>query len=199
MNREILVSYAYSFVSFLFADPKIADARIKTVYLFGSVSRGDFDKDSDIDIFIDSESKEIGKHVEMAMSKFLKSDEWKKFRLMGIENKIKVMHGAIKRWELYESVKNDGLVLYSSSVSEGLNSFFLVNIEPISEITKRNRVMRKLVGRKEKYYKGGGLVEGLGGEVLDNRVFLVPSEKIKSFLTIFSKEKVNYRIKKIWK
>ena len=199
MNRELLISYAYSFVSFLFADPKIHEAKIKTIYLFGSVARGDFDRDSDIDIFIDSESKGIGKLAEMTVSKFLKSDEGKKFRLMGIENEIKIMHGDIKEWELYESVKNDGLILYSSSVSEGLNSFFLVTVEPISEITKRNRVMRKLVGRKEKHYKGGGLVEDLGGEVLDSRVFLIPTEKIKKVLTIFSKEKVNYKIKKMWR
>ncbi len=199
MNREILISYAYSFVSFLFADSRIAEAKIKTVYLFGSVARGDFDRNSDIDIFIDSESKEIGKHVEMAMSKFLKSDEWKKFRLMGIENEIKTMHGDVKEWELYESVKNDGLVLYSSSVSDGLNSFFLLTMEPISEMTKRNRVMRKLVGRKEKHYKGGGLIKDLDGEILDSRIFLIPSEKIKKVLTIFSKEKVNYKIKKVWK
>ena len=58
--------------------------------------------------------------------------------------------------------------------------------------------MRKLFGRKERYYNDKGLVLELNGEILESRTFILPSEQINKVLRIFSKEKIKYRIKTIF-
>jgi len=198
LNRYLLIAYAQSFVSHLFRISNIKDKEIRAVYLFGSVARGDFDKDSDIDIFIDTDH-EIKSVIDKSLKILVNSEEWKKFQLLGIDNEIKVMYGKLSEWQLKESVHNDGIVLYSQSFSAGLTSYFLITIKPINDIAKRNKVIRKLFGRKEKYYKEKSLVVENGGTIIDSRSFIIPSEKVNEILRIFSKEKVVYKMEKIWK
>ena len=200
LDRYLLISYAEAFVSYLFRIGSIKDCDIRCIYLFGSVARGDFDKESDIDIFIETNVKGNLKSItDRAIKHFYNSDEKKKFSLMGIENDIKVMQGKLEEWELKDSIENDAIVLYSSSLIRGKKSYFLISIHPINDITKRNRVFRKICGRKEKYYKEKGLVQELGGEIIDSRIFIVPSESIDRITRIFSKERVTYSMQKIWK
>ena len=58
MRKDDLISYTQDFISLLFQN--LDSGLIRSIVLFGSVSRGDFDKESDIDLFIDlfDESKE---------------------------------------------------------------------------------------------------------------------------------------------
>ena len=74
MERENLISYAANFVSFLL-DEKIAK-HINRIVLFGSVARGNFDKESDIDVFIDTK-KEIGNDVQGILSMFNQTETQK--------------------------------------------------------------------------------------------------------------------------
>ncbi len=193
------MAYAYSFISHLFRDAGIGGQEIKGIYLFGSVARGDFGRDSDVDIFIDSGSKDIGKAIERSLNRFRKSGESKKFQLIGVQSELKVMHGRLEDWELKESVEKDAILLYSpSSAGTGMRAFFIIAIEPVKDIAKRNRVIRKLAGRQEKQYHGSGLVRELGGEAVDSRVFLVPAEKSQKMLQVLSKENVRYSLRKMW-
>ncbi|MBI2971987.1 MAG: nucleotidyltransferase domain-containing protein [Candidatus Aenigmarchaeota archaeon] len=201
MNREILISYALAFASFLFRQPEIKAGMIKSVYLFGSVARGDFSKESDVDIFIDIDKKNehaIAKSVNKTMQNFLHSEEMKKFLLLGIENEINVKYGDVKEWELYSSIQSEALVMFSSSVSSFHMKHFLVEIKPIRSVAKRNRVVRKLAGRRERGREDKGLVIIHGGVVLDSRHYIIPAEKINEVLPIFSKEKVLYELREVW-
>ncbi len=199
LDKYQIISYAQSFISHLFRIPNIKDHGIRSIYLFGSVARGDFDKSSDVDMFIDSSSGKMEFFIEKALKSFYKSEDRKKFELMGINNEIKVMHGNLEEWQLKQSVESNGILIYSQSVSHGLGSYFIVKINPIKDIAKRNKVLRKLSGRNEKHYKDKGIVIELGGKIIDNRVFIVPSDNINDILKIFSEEKVDYSIEKIWK
>lgn len=198
LNRDQLISYAYAFISYLLRDPKTDVSEIKNIYLFGSVARGDFDKESDVDIFIDT-SENLKKNIKRALKKFYNSKEAKKFKMHNVNNEINLMHGKLKEWELKETIEKSGLLLYSQTPTPNLKGYFIVTIQPIKNVTKRNRVIRKLFGREEKNYKKEGLVDELGGEILDTRVFTIPAEKINKILEILSKEKIEYSTKKIWK
>jgi len=196
LNREILISYAAAFVSFLLRSG-IKAGRIKAIYLFGSVARGDFDKQSDVDIFVDTDAKDIDGIIKKALQNFMRSDEIKKFRLLGIENEISVKHGVLEEWELKESVKKEGIILFSS-VGGNYKKYFLIRIMPIKNAAKRNKIIRNLAGRKEKERKEKGLIEELEGFVIDARIYLLPAEHIDKILRIFSKEKVFYEMKEVW-
>lgn len=201
MNRQILIACSQAFVSFLFRTPGIKSSDIKSIFLFGSVARGDFDEESDMDIFINTDKnneKELIKFSKIALKNFYKSDEGKKFALFGAENSISVKCGNIEKWGLFDSIKSEGLVLYSSSISPFFRKYFLVEMKPVSDISKRNKIIRKLAGRKEKNRKEKGLVEQIGGQVLDSRHYIVPAEKISSITKVLSKENAIFEIREIW-
>lgn len=195
-----MVSYAQAFVSFLFRTPGIKLENIKSLYLFGSVARGDFDEQSDIDIFInvDKNEKEISKFSKIALKNFYGSAECKKYRLLGITNPINVKCGDVKKWELFSSIKTEGIILYSSSTSPLFKKYFLIEMKPVKDIAKRNRVIRKLVGRKEANRTEKGLVEQIGGQILDSRHYIVPAESISSVTRLLSKENALFEIREMW-
>ncbi len=196
-----MLSYAHAFVSFLFRTPGVKSENIKSVYLFGSVARGDFDENSDVDIFISVEKaheKETLRFSEIALRNFYNSEECKKLRLLGITNPISIKYGEVRKWDLFSSIKTEGIILYSSSVSPLFKKYFLVEMKPVNDITKRNRIIRKLVGRKEAKRKEKGLVEQIGGQVLDSRHYFIPAEKISNVTRIFSKENALFEIRELW-
>jgi len=53
-----LISYSIDFVSFLIQKTKSRE-KIKNIILFGSVARGEADRESDIDLFIDIVREDI--------------------------------------------------------------------------------------------------------------------------------------------
>ncbi len=195
-NRHVLIAYGAAYASYVLRDSGAPQADIRTIYLFGSVARGDFDRDSDIDVFIDLREKEG--IAARALKRFLASEEREKFRLMGVTQEIKPMEGKLAEWELKESVEKDGIVLYSAAAAAGLRPYSLLTLEPVSPVAKRNRVLRALAGRREKNFRGVGLVQQLGGETVDSRVFLLPAEETQKVLAVLSREKANYKTKKVW-
>jgi hypothetical protein len=71
-------------------------------------------------------------------------------------------------------------------------------MKPVKDIAKRNKIIRKLVGRKEKNRKERGIVEQIGGQVLDSRHYITPAEKITTVTRVLSKEKAIFEIREIW-
>lgn len=198
MNREDLISQAYGFMSYLFREPKI---KVKGIFLFGSVARGDFDEKSDIDIFVDVEKKgekEMERKAKRALERFYMI-EGEKWRLKGSRNKISLKIGALEEWELKDSVEKEGIILYGRAGSPKLKKYLLFTLEPITLIKKRMKVMRKLFGRKEKGYQDKGLVAEYEGKTLDPRSFMVSSEGLKKISFFLAKEKVKFRFEEIWK
>ena len=204
LNKLILIGYAESFVSFLLKNRELKKYPIKDIILFGSVARGDFDKTSDIDIFIDMESKEDIKElndlIKKILIKFYKSQFYSVFALNGVRNEIKVKVGILDEWRSKRSIISDGIILYGKYkyMPSKTNQYTLIAFSPIKDITKRNRVIRKLIGRKEKKYKKEGLLGKFGGKQLSQRVVIIPTQHANNILDLFSKEKIDYQIFDIW-
>src|SRR3989344_8710072 len=129
-----LISYAADFVSFLLQNIKDKN-RINSIILFGSIARDESDKNSDIDLFIDTNEKIEGE-INKIKDKFHDSIKYKKYwALLGIKNEINIVVGELDNWKLKDSMLGNAIVLYqhySAKLSGGKNKAILYweNIKP---------------------------------------------------------------------
>lgn len=196
-NYKDLIAYAQAFVSFVM--PKI-DA--EEIILFGSTARGEAAKESDIDIFINikEKEKETIELLKVQLEKFYKSYLNEQFRLKGINNKIAIEVGNLDKWKLKRSIISEGLILYGKykEVPKDLKGFTFFNLKPIKNITKRNRIIRRLFGRKEKNYLSQGIIIKNKGKQLSSASFVISKEKSQEIITILNAEKIDYNLIEFW-
>ena len=201
MKKENLIAYAMNFASFLL-DEKIAKD-IDNVILFGSVARGDFDDESDIDIFIDSK-RDIEGEVNKTLSFFNQSEMQKKWELKGVKNDISVKVGELSKWRLKRDVIADGILLYGKfkQLAEDVEYYLILTLSfKQFKQSQKVKLWRKLYGYKQKIgkkvYHSKGLTDKLGAKRLDN-CLAIPVKNKKEILDFLNKEKINYSVREIW-
>lgn len=191
-NYKSLIAYATAFVSFVL--PKID---VDEVIIFGSTVREEASIESDIDLFFNTKTEEnkIKKILNIELEKFYKSSIYEQFSLKGIKNKISIKVGNLDKWKLKRSIISEGIVLYGkyNESPENLKGFTLFVLKPIKNITKRNRIMRRLFGRKEKNQSSKGIIEDYCKK-LSPTSFIVPIEKTHELVRLLNKEKLDYKI-----
>jgi len=198
MNKKI--SYASAFVAFIL--PKLKN--VKEIILFGSVARDEDDGNSDIDLFFNMENKKDEKKIENKLKqetpKFYQSKIAEPFILRGIKNEIKTYVGVLDKWKLKRSIISDGIVLYGKykEVPKNTKGYVYFNLKPIKDITKRNRVLRRLFGRKEKNILKQGLLGEINGKILSPNSFIIPIEKSKDIVKILNSEKLDFSFFEFW-
>lgn len=200
MKRESLISYAMSFASFLLDD--LAE-EIDRIILFGSVARGTHDKDSDIDLFIDTK-KNLEKTVQKSLSLFLRSEVNRKWELKGMKAELSVKVGELKKWKLRRDVISDGILLYGKMKDVPEDTEYYLLLKPsFRKFTQSHKVKlwRRLYGYKQKVgsksYVTEGLVEKLGGRRIENGI-LLPMKNKKEVLDFLNKERIPYTVNELW-
>lgn len=201
-TRNKLVAYAMHFASFLVE----RGIKSRKIVLFGSVASGEFDRESDIDVFVDADKTE-GKTVLGLLSSFEKTFG-EKWRLKGIANQLSITVGDLnsKEWEdVRRAIQSYGLTLYGQyeELPKGIKPFVLFSLD-FKGISRPRKVglWRKLYGYAQKVgkksYKTEGLLGRLGGTKVDRGVVLVPAAaaaEVKSFL---GKNKIRFRLVEFW-
>jgi predicted nucleotidyltransferase len=197
LNYKELIAYASAFVSFIL--PKI---EIKEIILFGSIARQESGKESDIDLFFNTEEEGEEKKaiINRELERFYKSKIAEVWFLKGVKNIINVHIGNLDEWKLKRSIISDGVLLYGKykETPKNLKSFVLFNIEPIKNITKRNKIIRKLFGRMEKNYIIQGLVQKFNGKKLSPSSFIIKQENSNEIIDFLGKEKISYKFFELW-
>lgn len=200
MNKRALqaIAYAQNALSFLFLGGHIKD-NIKKIYLFGSAVRGELEKESDIDLFIDTEEKqaqEIERAITSALSRFYQSNDYKKWKQMKFIYPFSFQVGELEKWELKTSVFAEGILLYSREVNfSPLERQVLFTIQLPKNKKKYLSFIREMYGRKE--YLSKGLLEQAKGKKISTNIIILPKEnqtKIEKFL---QKEKIDYSLQEI--
>lgn len=201
MKKENLVSYAMGFASFLL-DEKIAKD-IDRIILFGSVPRGTFDEESDVDFFIDTK-KEIEAEVQAILSLFNRSEVRKKWELKGIKNELSVKTGDLAKWKLRRDILTDGIILYGKYKELPENIEYYVLIQPsFAKFKKVHKVKiwRKLYGYRQKVgkktYQTRGLIERLGGKRVESGI-IVPTKSKSELLSFLNSREIGYTINELW-
>jgi len=202
MNYK-LIAYAQDFASFLTQNFKNAD-KIKNIILFGSVARGDAGKESDVDLFIETDEKQE-QEINKIKEKFYESIKFKKYwELFGIKNEINLSVGNLKDWgDLNRSIISNGIILFGKYKSDvKTNPYVLFSITPGENRNKNISVWRELYGYSQKVnnkiYKKEGLIKEYNGEKLANGVVIVPvdySNKLSNFL---KNNKFSFKLVSFW-
>lgn len=201
MNSD-LIAYAMDFASFL-VQKTFAKEKIRNIILFGSVARGEADKASDIDIFIDvpKETTAFDEDIRKAAEAFRATTKYRSYwKPLGVENEIRPIAGQLRKWkELKPSIIANGIVMYGKfkpDVKEGTHLAFFIweNIKPNAHRVSFNK---KLFGHRQgkKFYNG--LLQEYGGERVGKGCIATPLENANIFQQLFRTYKVSVKIRKV--
>ena len=119
MKLNEVISFVMDFASFLFDRVPSSAGDIKSIVLFGSGARGELEKDSDIDLFVEvRKGKENpGDRLDELKEDFYRSDRYKGYWevIYGSDYPLSIKSGDMEMWpELYPALIADGIVIYGS-------------------------------------------------------------------------------------
>ena len=202
--KSELIAYASSFAAFLLGDKAIGN-NISRIILFGSVARGDFDRESDIDIFVETGLNE--RLFQKQLSLYNKSKLREFYELSGIKNEIVLKVGRLEKWKgLHESIAEDGIVLYGKyeeKPKELLHfTLFKISVEK-RKFSSKVKIWRRLYGYKQKVgrkaYVSEGLLQKLDAVKLAKGIFLAPFHNRQKALDFLDKNKIGYEMFDIYR
>ena len=179
---------------------------INRVILFGSVAQDRGGKDSDIDLFFDTEDnesrkRELSSRIRSAISDFHLSQEALKFKMEGISNEISFIVGDLSKWnDLRRSMSSAAIVLYAkyeSRPKKGLNHFIIIFWEGAGK--RGGAFLNKMYGYRIKGKKYKGMVEKCGGTKIGKSAVMVPANHKEKFFGPLEKYGINYRIIEVFR
>ncbi len=199
MDRTEMHSYALDFASYLLGNTK----GIHRIILFGSVARGDFDQESDIDIFVDTKDKKLEKTIVKLTESFYGTEKAKRWKLKGIASHFSCMVGELDspEWkDLKRSIINHGIILYGKYIAEAekVHQYTIFTFGNIAPESKRVVAHRKLFGFNTKKQKYPGLVYTLDVVKLGKGCLLVKAEHVTELKDFFRKNKVAVKLYDVW-
>ncbi len=192
------IAYAQNALSFLFLDGTL-NKFISKIFLYGSAVRGQLQKESDIDIFIDCDRADtVERNVRAAFARFYQSTDYKKWKLLGFHYPLSVQAGRLQEWQLQSSIASEGILLFSKKAElQTGERFDLFTWEFPKDKKKYLRLTRTLFGRNEKGYKDKGLLGELKGRRYGSNVVLIPKEREEELGKFLQKERIIYSFKEI--
>lgn len=204
MDKYFIISYAMQFSSFLIEKKKISE-KINKIILFGSALSENFDEESDIDIFIDTDDS-IKKEIENELYAFTKSKYTENWELKGLKNEISLKIGKLNEWkDLKREILSNSLILYGKYISkpEKLKPFAIIKIVTSNFSRKRQvSLWRKFYGYSQKVgkkvYTKKGLLSVANGKKLEKGIVIVPYENSDKIYKFLDSQKINYETYEIW-
>jgi len=204
------IAYIYDFLSIAMEKNEIKE-EIKQIILYGSVAKGTYDKESDIDLFFDIKNKEKTELVENFLRKSLKGFEIKSektWKLKKISFPISFIVGSLEEetWKgIREEISSSGILLYGPYKELPNNTqhyhLFYYSLTNLSRKEKM-KFIRSAFGyslkKNKKEYKQKGFIEEIKGIKLASNVILVPAADSLKIKSLFKKFKINYKISEAW-
>ncbi|MBU0929528.1 MAG: nucleotidyltransferase domain-containing protein, partial [Nanoarchaeota archaeon] len=196
--KNSIRALAYSFISYILE--KIEFDRMNKIILFGSVARGDADEESDIDIFIDTNDKNLKGEITDLTNSFYNSTIYKDYwLLLGVKNEVKCIVSKLDEWQLNRSIISEGITLFDKTVSKINGKFFaMFKISIKGEAKRKLKLWRMLYGYNQKVgkkiYSSEGLIKKYNGKKISQGVFIIPLSKSQTIMSLLRKEKIKYSI-----
>ncbi len=201
MKQEELISYAMDFASYLV----LKESRINRIILHGSIARGDFNEESDIDLFVDMDKsdKKLEDKFERIKEDYYKTKKFKEWELKGITNELSILVGKLdsNEWkDLKRSIIVTGIVIYGKykAESDKIHYYTLISFENIKPDKKRVLIFRKLFGFKIGKKNYPGLIEKIKGVKIGKGAILVPIEHSNEIKKYFKEKKLTIKVYDFW-
>ena len=196
-TRNELIGYAMDFAALL-----VSRVTVDKIILYGSVARGDFDRGSDVDLFISIKEK-IQFDVDRAIIDFQKTQKAHAWRLKGVGNQISCVVGDLdsSQWrDLKRAMLVDGLVLFGkyTSAAENIHQYSLICFEGIKPESKRVTITRALFGFRLGKRQYLGLAAQYGIIKCGRGSILVPALAVHMVKSLFKSHHVTVRIYDVW-
>ncbi|MBU3913179.1 MAG: nucleotidyltransferase domain-containing protein [Nanoarchaeota archaeon] len=198
MGKNELIAYALDAASYLVS--RVED--IDRIILHGSAARGDFDEESDVDLFIDSDKK-MGKAVDKTLESYKDTRKFREWQLKGVKNEISAITGKLdsEEWkDLKRSIINTGIILFGKykAEAERVNHYVLVSFENIKPDKKRVSVFRKLFGFKVNDKRYEGLAKKINAVRVGKGSILVPIESFSKIRDYMKEKKIAVKVYDLW-
>ena len=175
----MLKEYSSYFVAYLLYNlEEQYKENIQEIILFGSVARGEAEKKSDVDIFINvkKKTKRAETEIKKIEEKFYNSRESSLFKIQGINNRFSLIIGNLDEWkELKASIESTGVLLYGKYVPVGNvkgRKYTIVFWDKIGK--NRGAFLNKIYGVKIKNKTYKGLIENFHGKKLGKSCVMFP-------------------------
>jgi predicted nucleotidyltransferase len=199
----MLKVYASYFVAYLLNNLK-GKGNIERIVLFGSVARGDYEKGSDVDLFVEikKKSKKFENELGEVLEKFYQSREASLFKLEGVDNEFSIKIGILKEWkDLQKSIASTGVILYGpyevKEESSGMEHHVIIYWDKIGK--NRGAFLNKLYGFKVKGKRYEGILERYEGKKLGKSCVILPVQYKKEVFELLGKYKVEAKVLEIFK
>ena len=199
MERNEIIAYAMDFASYLIS--KSGD--VNKVILHGSVARGDFNDNSDIDLFIDVHDKKMEKKIHTIEDNYYKTESYHRWKLKGLKNDLSLIIGKLDsdEWkDLKRAILNTGLILYGKYTegNKGGKHYVMFSFENIKPESKRVSLFRKLFGFKAGKKRYEGLSGKFGLKRLGKGTIIAPIEHVRELKQYFLQNKISVRLYDVW-
>ena len=176
---------------------------INRIILYGSVPRGDFDEDSDVDLFIELLDKKKENKIKKIEEGYYKTETYNKWKLKGVDRNLSIIIGDLdgREWkDLKRAIINTGVILYGKYKSdiEKIHSYVLFVLENIKPDKKRIAIFRKLFGFKIKGKSYQGLIDKIKGIKIGKSSILVPLENSNIIKDYLKSKNVTPKIYDLW-
>ena len=196
-----MLGYASYFVAFLLTNLK-GKEKICRVVLYGSHAMGTANKESDIDIFIETKEKKLEKSIKGIEQEFYKSREAMIFKSKGINNRISIKTGTLETWqELYKSIASTGITLYgpyeATHLPSGVNHMVIFFWEKVGK--NRGAFLNKLYGVKINSKKYSGLLQKINGKKIGKSSIMIPIEYKNDMFKMIKQHQVQARHIEVFK
>ncbi len=190
---EILQAYAVRFTSFMIERLGEEISKIDDIILYGSVARGTADRDSDVDIFVDT-THDIKEKVDEILEEFYDSREYTLFRSKGVNNEIELKIGKLSEWEdLHRSISSTGKVLWGryKTTEEPIGTEHKIIFYWDKIGRSRSSFLNKLYGYRSKDNKIVGLLEEWKGKKIGKSSIMIPFRYKDDMLDLIEEYDVN--------
>ncbi len=190
---EILQAYAVRFTSFMIERLGEEISKIDNIILYGSVARGTADRDSDVDIFVDT-THDIKEKVNEILEEFYDSREYTLFRSKGVNNDIELKVGELSEWgDLHRSISSTGKVLWGryKTTEEPIGTEHKIIFYWDKIGRSRSSFLNKLYGFKSKDKKIIGLLENWGGKKTGKSSIMIPIQYKQDMFKLIEEYDVN--------